>query len=84
MDRAISAIICLVWKIRNLAAGMGVGVRSIPTGSFGREGLKLQDPKFPVNTKETSLMTHPDASMNMSDISNIATKCEVLTCLKLP
>ena len=28
----------------------------------------LQDPKPPVNQKETSLMTHPDASMKMYDI----------------
>ena len=65
MDRAISA----VWKIRSLAAGMGVEVRSMPTGSFGQGGLMLQDPKPPVNSKETSLMTHPDASMKMNDIS---------------
>ena len=29
----------------------------------------LQDLKLPVNPKETSLMTHPDASMKMYDIS---------------
>ena len=29
----------------------------------------LQDPKPPVNPKETSLMTHPDTSINMYDIS---------------
>ena len=33
-------------------------------------GLMLQDPKPPVNPKETSLMTHPNASMKMYDISN--------------
>ena len=54
-----------LWKIRNLAAGMGVGVGSMPTGSGG---LILQDPKPPVNPKETSLMTHPNASMKMYDI----------------
>ena len=60
-------VICLVWMCR-LAAGMGVGVRSMPTGSFGRGGLMLQDLKPPMNPKETSLMTHPDASMKMYDI----------------
>ena len=65
----MSAVICLVWKIRNLATGMGVGVRSIPTGSFGRGCLVLQDPKSPVNTKGTSLMIHPDASMKIYHIS---------------
>ena len=40
----LSVVICLVWKIRSLAAGMGVGVRSMLTGSFGRGGLMLQDP----------------------------------------
>ena len=29
----------------------------------------LQDPKAPMNPKETSLMTHPDASMKMCDIN---------------
>ena len=43
MDSAISLVICLVWKMRSLAAEMGVGVRSMPTGSFGRGGLMLQD-----------------------------------------
>ena len=33
----------LVWMCR-LAAGIGVGVRSMPTGSFGWGGLMLQDP----------------------------------------
>ena len=28
----------------------------------------LQNPKAPMNPKETSLMTHPDASMKMYDI----------------
>ena len=64
MDRAISVVICLVW-MRRLTAGMGVGVRSMPTGSFGRGGLMLQDPKPSMNPKETSLMTHPDAEMKM-------------------
>ena len=69
-DRAISAVIYLVW-MRSLAAGMGVGVRSMPTGSFGQGGLMLQDPKHPhpVNPKEASLMTHPDVSMKMYDIN---------------
>ena len=40
-------VVCLVRKIQTLAAGMGVGVRSMPTGSFGRGGLMLQDPKPP-------------------------------------
>ena len=31
----------------------------------------LQDPKPPMNPKETSLMTHPDASMKMYDINKI-------------
>ena len=48
--------------------GMGVGVRSMPTGSFGWGGLMLQDPT-PMNPKETSLMTHADASMKMYDIN---------------
>ena len=48
--------------MRSLAAGMGVAERSMPTGSFGRRGLMLQDPKPHVNPKETSLMSHPDAS----------------------
>ena len=61
-------VICLVW-MRRLAAGMGVGVRSMPTGSFGREGLMLQDPKPLMNLKEISLMTHPDTSMKMYDIN---------------
>ena len=29
----------------------------------------LQVPKPPINPKETSLMTHPDASMKMYDIN---------------
>ena len=70
MDRAISVAICLVW-MRSLPAGMGDGVRSMPTGSFGRGGLMLQDPKPPVNPKETSLMTHPDALMKMYDINKL-------------
>ena len=41
----------------------------MPTGSFGRGGLMLQDPKPPMNPKETSLMTHPDASTKMHDIN---------------
>ena len=69
MDRAICVAICLVWKMRSLAAGMRVGVRSMPTGSFGQGGLMLQDLKPPVNPKETSVMTHPDSSMKMYDIS---------------
>ena len=48
---------------------MGVGVRSMPTGSFGRGGLMLQDPKPPVDPKETSLMIHPNASIRMYNIS---------------
>ena len=40
----------------------------MPTGSFGWGGLMLQDPKPPMNPKETSLITHPDASMKMYDI----------------
>ena len=71
MDIAISAIICLVRKMRSLAAGMGVGVRSMPTGSFGRGGLVLQDPKPSGNPKESSLMTHPDAFLKMYDIRTI-------------
>ena len=77
MDRAISAFICLVWKIRSLAVGMGVGVRSMPTGSFGQGALMLQDLKSSVNPKESSLMTHRDASMKMYDISN-DTHCKIL------
>ena len=42
---------------------------SMQTGSFGRGGMMLQDPKPPVNPKETSLMTHPDASIKMYNIS---------------
>ena len=70
-DRATSVVICLVW-MRSLSAGMEVGVRSMPTGSFGREGLMLQDPKPIVNPKETPLMTHPDASMKMYNISMVS------------
>ena len=61
-------VICLVW-MRRFATGMGVGVRSMPTGSFGRGGLMLQDRKPLMNPKETSQMTHPDASMKMYDIN---------------
>ena len=67
-DRGISVVISLVW-MHSLAAGIGVGVRSMPTESFGRGGLILQDPKPPVNSKEISLMTHPDASMKMYDMN---------------
>ena len=62
-----------VW-MRRLAAGMGVGVRSMPTGSFGCGVLMLQDPKPLMNPKETSLMTHPDASMKMYDIDQKVTQ----------
>ena len=34
ISRAISAVICLVWKISSLATEMGVGVRSMSTESF--------------------------------------------------
>ncbi len=44
-------VICLVW-MRSLAARIGVGVRSMPTGSFERGGLMLQNPKPPVNPYE--------------------------------
>ena len=44
---------------------MGVGVRSMQTGLFGRGGQMVQDPKLPVNQKETSLTTHPDASIRI-------------------
>ena len=55
--------------MRRLAAGMGVGVRSMPTGSVGWGGLMLQDPNTtPMNPKEISLMTHPDVSMKMYDM----------------
>ena len=47
---------------------MGVGVRSMPTGSFGWGGLMLKDPKPPMNPKETSLTTHPEASTQMYGI----------------
>ena len=47
----IASVICL--------PGMGVGVRSMPTGSFVR-GVWFS----PVNPKETSLMIHPDASIS--------------------
>ena len=68
--RAISVVIFffLVW-MRRLAAGMGVGVRSMPTGSFGWGGLMLLDLNPPMNPKETSLMTHPNASMKMYNIN---------------
>ena len=63
-----------MWKRRSLAGGKGIGVGSMPTGSFRRGGLMLQDPPpAPMNSKETSLMTHPDASMMMYDISNAKT-----------
>ena len=62
--RAISVVICIAW-MRMLAPGMKVRVRSMPTGSFGRRGLMLQDLKPTMNPKETSLRTHPDASMKM-------------------
>ena len=61
INRAISAVIGLVWKIGR----MRVDVRSMPTGSFGWGRLMLQDPKPPVNPKETSLMTHPNASIRI-------------------
>ena len=32
----------------------------------------LQDPKPRMNPKETSLMTHPDASMKMYDINAVS------------
>ena len=63
-------VICLVW-MRRLAAGMGVGVRSKPTESFGQGGLMLRDSKHPMNPKETSLITHPNASMKMHDINRL-------------
>ena len=56
---------------------MGVGVRSMPTGSFGWGGLMLQDPKPPMNPKETSLMTHPDASTKMYDINRVELDCPI-------
>ena len=70
--RAISVFIFffLVWN-RRLAVGMGVGVRSMSTGSFGWGAMMFQDPKPPMNLKETSQMTHPDASMKMYDINKI-------------
>ena len=55
--------ICTLFFFLSLAAGMGVGVRSMPTGSFGRGGLMLQDPKPSMDPKETSLMIHPDVSI---------------------
>ena len=55
--------------MRRLAAGMGVGVRSMPTGSFGWGGLMLKDPKPPMIPKETSLTTHPEASTKMYGIN---------------
>ena len=36
----------------SLAAGMGAGVRSMPTRSFGRGSLMLQDPKPPVTQRK--------------------------------
>ena len=54
--------------MRRLAAGMGIGVRSMPTGSFGWGGLMLKDPKPPMIPKETSLTTHPEASTKMYGI----------------
>ena len=56
------SLICLV-------ARMAIGVRSMQIGSFGWGDLMLQDPKPPVNPKETSLITHPDASIRMYHIS---------------
>ena len=58
----------IMWMC-SLAAGMGVGVRSMPTGSFEWGGLMLQDLKPPMNPKEKSLMTHPDASTKIYDIN---------------
>ena len=55
--------------MRRLAAGMGVGVRSMPTGSFGWGGLMLKDPKPRMIPKETSLTTHPEASTKMYGIN---------------
>ena len=66
--RAISVVIFFLVWMRRLAAGVGVGVRSMSTGSFGWGGLMLQDPKPPMNPKETSLI-HPDPSMKMYDIN---------------
>ena len=37
INKAISAVTCLVLKIRRLAAGKGVGVRSMPTGIWAKE-----------------------------------------------
>ena len=69
--RAFSVVIffcfLLVW-MRRLAAGMGVGVRSMPTGSFGWGGLMLKDPKPPMIPKETSVTTHREASTKMYGI----------------
>ena len=70
ISRAISVVIFFfLVRMYRLAARIGVGVRSIPNGSFGWGGLMLQDPKPPMNPKETSLMTHPDAPMKMYDIN---------------
>ena len=40
----------------------------------------LQDPKPPMKPKETSLMTHPDASMKMYDINK---KKQIIVWLKI-
>ena len=42
MDRAISAVICLVWKIHSLVAGIGVGVEDqCQLDHLGEGGLML-------------------------------------------
>ena len=65
--------------MRRLAVGMGVGVRSMLTGSFGCGGLMLEDPKPPMNLKETSLTTHLDASTKMYGIK-VLLVIAVFTC----
>ena len=62
MDRAISVVICLVWKMCSLVAGMGVGVKSMPTGSSVWGGLKLpHEPKGNI-THDLSQCINEDVS----------------------
>ena len=75
-------IIKLIFDIINIKSGHFSCVEdtqfSCQDGSWSKingnwviwaRGLMLQDPKPPVNPKETSLMTHPDASMILYNIS---------------
>ena len=79
MDRAISAVICLVWKIRRWRWSK-INAKWV---IWARGGSDVARPETPhsVNPKKTSLMTHPDALIKTYDISSYQKSIIIFTDL---